>query len=70
MEDLEISRMKLFSRMMGQICTKSQKEIARAGGWAQVVRTHNVVELLDRIVAIHGMSQSTDPGQQKLDVRK
>ena len=31
MEELEESRKKLFSAMMGQICNKSQKEVAKAG---------------------------------------
>ena len=63
------ARKKLFSTMLGQICTNSQKEIAKAAGWAEAVRDHDVMELLRRIVATHGVPQSTDPGQQKLDAR-
>ena len=32
MEELEASRKKLFSTIMGQICNKSQKEVAKAAG--------------------------------------
>ena len=55
--------------MMGQICNKSQKEIAKAAGWDEALRTHDVLGLLNRIVATHGLPLSTDPGQQKLDAR-
>ena len=33
------------------------------------MRTHNVLKLLNRIVATHGVPESTDPGQQKLNAR-
>ena len=69
-DKLEESRKTLFSTMLGQICTKSQKEIARAAGWAEAVRSHDVAELLKRIVAAHGVPQSADPCQQKLDARE
>ena len=63
------ARRKLFSTILGQICTDSQKEIARAAGWKVSVRDHDVMEPLKSIVATHGVPQSTDPGQQKLDAR-
>ena len=49
--------------MMGQICNKSQKEVAKAADWEEAMRTHDVMELLNRIVTTHGVPLSTDPDE-------
>ena len=69
MEELEALRKKFFSTTVGQICKKSQKEVAKAAGWEEAVRTYDVIELLNRLVATHGVPVPTDPGQQKLEAK-
>ena len=48
MKQLTKASKKLISTMLAQICTKSQKEVAKAADWEEAVRDHDVMELLKK----------------------
>ena len=67
-DELEASRIELFPTMICQLDTDVKLAIMAPTGWGLVEAAKDVVGLLGRLVATHGVSPSSDPDKQKQDV--